>query len=159
MQTPAAPIRLEGLRQGDLPGLTCALAAVLMPGDVVFLCGELGAGKTTFTQHLARALGVGEEEYVSSPSFALLHEYHGRFPVYHLDLYRLGCEEEVEDAGLLEALDRQGVAIIEWPDRLGTLAPADRLEIQLTILPDDRRALTLAPVGRAWREKIKTISF
>lgn len=151
---PAAPIRLERLRLQDLPGLTSALAAVLAPGDVVFLCGELGAGKTTFTQHLASALGVGEEEYVSSPSFALLHEYHGRLPVYHLDLYRLDGEEAVEDAGLLEALDQQGVAIIEWPDRLGRLAPAERLAIQLAILPDDRRTLTLEPVGRGWHEKI-----
>lgn len=152
------PIRLEALGLTDLPGLTCVLAAVLAPGDVVFLCGQLGAGKTTFTQHLARALGVGEEEYVSSPSFALLHEYHGRLPVYHLDLYRLGNEEDVEDAGLLEAFDQQGVAVIEWPDRLGTLAPTDRLEVHLAILSDDKRILTLEPVGSVWHEKSKELA-
>ena len=158
MRPPAAPIRLEGVRLEDLPGLTCALAAVLAPGDVLFLYGELGAGKTTFTQHLARALGVGEEEYVSSPSFALLHEYHGGLPVYHLDLYRLGNEEEVEDAGLLEAFDQQGMTIVEWPDRLGRLAPAGRLEMHLAILLDDKRTLTLEPVGSVWHEKMNELA-
>ena len=151
------PIRLERLALSDLPELSLALAAVLTPGDVIFLCGELGAGKTTLTQHLARALGVGDEQYVSSPSFALLHEYLGRIPVYHLDLYRLGGAEEVEDAGLLEAFDPHGVAIVEWPDRLGSLAPADRLEMHLASLPDGNRALTLVPVGNEWQQKFNEL--
>lgn len=134
--------------------LAAALAAELRPGDVVFLQGELGAGKTTLTQYLARALGVGAEQYVASPSFALLHEYSGRLPVYHMDLYRLGDEEDVEAAGLTEFLEQQGVAIVEWPDRLGTLVPQDRLEIHIQIESEETRRLILEPWGEPWRQKV-----
>ncbi len=141
-----------------LAALADALATVLMPGDVVLLHGELGAGKTTLTQYLARALGVGEDQYVSSPSFALLHEYRGRLPVYHMDLYRLGDEEDVEAAGLPDYLEQQGVALIEWPDRLGSALPADRLEIHIRILPNEARRLTLDPWGESWRHKIRSVA-
>ncbi len=141
-----------------LAGLALALTPILAPGDIIFLQGELGAGKTTLTQHLARALGVGEDQYVSSPSFALLHEYSGRLPVYHMDLYRLTDTEDVEAAGLLEYLEQQGVTLIEWPDRLGTLVPADRLEIHIEILPDGGRQLILEPWGDSWQQKIGRIA-
>ena len=131
-----------------------ALAAVLEPGDVIFLRGELGAGKTTLTQYLAQSLGVGAEQYVASPSFALLHEYSGRLPVYHMDLYRLGGEEDVEAAGLPEFLEQQGVAIVEWPDRLGSLAPLERLEIHIQVETEGARQLTLEPWGELWRQKL-----
>ena len=140
-----------------LAALADILAAVLAPGDVVFLKGELGAGKTTLTQHLARALGVGEEQYVASPSFALLHEYKGRLPVYHMDLYRLRDEEDVEAAGLLEYLEEQGVTIIEWPERLGSLTPAHRLNIHIQVAPDGTRQLTLQPWGEDWQQKLRRI--
>lgn len=141
----------------DLAG---ALAAEVAPGDVILLEGPLGAGKTTLTQYLARALGVGAEQYVASPSFALLHEYSGRLPVYHMDLYRLADEEEVEAAGLPEYLEQQGVAIVEWPDRLGTLVPAVRLAIHIQIEAEDqtRRRLVLEPWGTAWRLKLGRIA-
>ncbi len=153
-----APLRLHGLSLDDLPRFATALAAVMTPGDVLFLSGGLGAGKTTLTQHLARALGVGDDQYVSSPSFALLHEYNGRMPVAHLDLYRLHGEEEVEAAGLLEALDQQGVIIVEWPERMGSLAPPDRLDIHLAPQPQDRRTLTLTPVGSGWRRRLDKLT-
>ncbi|MBV5317034.1 MAG: tRNA (adenosine(37)-N6)-threonylcarbamoyltransferase complex ATPase subunit type 1 TsaE [Desulfobulbaceae bacterium] len=137
-----------------LIALVAALAEVLAPGDVLFLQGELGAGKTTLTQYLARALGVGPEQYVASPSFALLHEYSGRLPLYHMDLYRLSDEEDVEAAGLLEYLEQQGVTVIEWPERLGTFTPADRMVIHLQVEPDGTRRLTLEPHGQQWRQKL-----
>ena len=154
----AAPVRLCGLGLDDLPKYAAALARVLTPGDVLFLWGGLGAGKTTLTQHLARALGVGDDQYVSSPSFALMHEYGGRVPVTHLDLYRLTDEDEVEAAGLLEAFDHRGVVIVEWPERMGSLAPAERLEIRIDPLPDGRRNLTLTPVGPGWQRKLEALS-
>lgn len=141
-----------------LASLAEALAAVLAPGDVVFLQGELGAGKTTLTQHLARALGVGADQYVSSPSFALLHEYSGRLPVYHMDLYRLGDAEDVEAAGLPDYLEQQGVTLIEWPDRLGSLSPDSRLDIRLEILSEGGRQIILAPRGESWRQKIGRVA-
>jgi len=142
-----------------LASLADALAAVLAPGDVVFLQGELGAGKTTLTQYLARALGVNGDQYVSSPSFALLHEYSGRLPVYHMDLYRLSDAEDVEAAGLVEYLEQQGVTLIEWPDRLGSLlSPDSRLDIHLEILPEGGRQLILAPRGDSWRQKMGRVA-
>ena len=104
-----------------------ALAVVLAPGDVLCLFGALGAGKTALTRHLARALGVGDDQYVSSPSFALVHTYDGRLQIHHMDCYRLAGEGDVEDAGLADLLDTDGVAVVEWPERLGALTPADRL--------------------------------
>jgi tRNA threonylcarbamoyladenosine biosynthesis protein TsaE len=153
-ETQVMRLEMVCLSPHGLVDLAEALAAVLEPGDVVFLQGHLGAGKTTLTQHLALALGVGSEQYVSSPSFALLHEYTGRLPVYHMDLYRLSDVEDVEAAGLPEFLEQQGVAIVEWPDRLGTLVPADRLEIHIQILSEESRGLTLEPWGEPWRQKL-----
>lgn len=138
----------------ELPQLAEALTAVLEPGDLLLLRGELGAGKTTLTQALAHALGVGADQYVASPSFALLHEYTGRLPIFHMDLYRLHDEEDVEAAGLLDYFDRQGVCVVEWPDRLGSLTPDDRLDIEIELAPLDARRFLLAPTGDSWRKRI-----
>ena len=151
-------LEISGLSPDGLAKLADALAAVLEPGDVVFLQGELGAGKTTLTQYLAQALGVGTEQYVASPSFALLHEYSGRLPVYHMDLYRLRDEDDVEAAGLPEFLEQHGVAIIEWPERLGSLTPADRLEIHFHIEAEETRRLTLVPWGDPWILKLRRVA-
>ena len=75
------------------------------------------AGKTTLTQSIAQGLEVPEDQYVSSPSFALLHEYPGRIPLFHLDCYRLAGEEDVEGAGLADYIGGPGLTVIEWPDR------------------------------------------
>ncbi|RUM88744.1 MAG: tRNA (adenosine(37)-N6)-threonylcarbamoyltransferase complex ATPase subunit type 1 TsaE [Thermodesulfatator sp.] len=93
-----------------------SLARRLSPGDLVALVGELGSGKTTFVQGLARGLGVPPEVYVTSPSFTLVNEYPGRVPLFHVDLYRLS-PEEVEDLGLSEMLFR-GVMVVEWAEKL-----------------------------------------
>lgn len=138
----------------ELPSLAGALASVLEAGDIVLLQGELGAGKTTLTQFLAQALGVDPDQYVSSPSFALMHEYSGRLPVFHMDLYRLGGEEDVELAGLTDFFEQQGVCVVEWPDRLGSLTPDDRLEIHIEHAPSATRRFTLTPRGQAWRPKM-----
>jgi tRNA threonylcarbamoyladenosine biosynthesis protein TsaE len=141
-----------------LAPLAEALAGVLAPGDLVLLQGDLGAGKTTLTQHLARALGVGDDQYVSSPSFALVHEYRGRLPMVHMDLYRLTDEDDVEAAGVLEYLDQPSVIVIEWPDRLGSLTPDDRLEICLEHASVEARRIILTPKGANWRRKIDRIA-
>lgn len=142
----------------DLSPLADALAAVLEPGDTLLLQGELGAGKTTLTQSLAHALGVGEEQYVASPSFALLHEYTGRLPVFHMDLYRLSDEDDVEAAGLLEYFEQQGVCVVEWPDRLGSLTPDSRLDIYIEQEPLEARRFILTPRGDAWQQRMARIA-
>ena len=93
------------------------MAQWLNPGAVVVLEGTLGAGKTTLAQGLAAGLGVETE--VTSPTFALVHEYQGRCPLFHMDLYRLSSEEEFELIGGWEYFQRGGVCLIEWADRLG----------------------------------------
>lgn len=130
------------------------LAPLLMSSDVLLLYGDLGAGKTTFVQYLAQALGVGEDQYVSSPSFALLHEYTGCMPIFHMDLYRLADEEEVEAAGLGEYFDSPGLILVEWPQRLATLLPDTRLEIHINIQEDQSRQLILRPLGQSWQQRI-----
>ncbi len=143
--------------RADLAALRCfakELAAQLQPGDVLLLYGSLGAGKTTLTQLLASFLGVGENEYVSSPSFSLVHEYQGRLPIYHMDLYRLGGEDDVEASGLLEYFDDQGVVVVEWPERLGDCTPADYLGIHLHREDAGQARLMLFAQGRAWQQRV-----
>ncbi len=142
--------RISALTLDDLARLGKLLADLFCAGDILFLQGDLGVGKTTFTQFVAEALDVSDDQYVSSPSFALLHEYSGRLPVYHMDFYRLHDEDDIEGAGLLDYLDRKGVCIIEWPDRLGSLMPDERLELSLQIASDDTRDIILKPHGKSW---------
>jgi tRNA threonylcarbamoyladenosine biosynthesis protein TsaE len=108
-----------------------AVAALLSPGDVVSLTGDLGAGKTTLIQGLAGGLGVREP--VLSPTFTLVREYKGRLHVYHLDVYRLDRIQDVLDLGFEEMLDEGGVVLIEWGDVIEAVMPEAHLQIELTL--------------------------
>ncbi len=155
-----APLTLRCSSTDELRPLAEAVAEVLAPNDVLLLAGGLGAGKTTLAQMLAKAMGVGDDQYVSSPTFALVHEHRGRLPFYHMDLYRLTGEEGVELAGLLDYFDLPGVCVVEWPDRMGSLIPAERLEI--TLIPETDAGLTrivvLVPHGHSWCLRLNRIA-
>jgi tRNA threonylcarbamoyladenosine biosynthesis protein TsaE len=110
-------------------------------GDIVACRGALGAGKTTFVQGFAEGLGVGEDAYVRSPTFALVHAYHGCIPLYHFDFYRLSAYAEVQDIGFEEYLDAGGVVIIEWADKFPEVLSPMRLEVSIRIVDSDRRWL------------------
>jgi tRNA threonylcarbamoyladenosine biosynthesis protein TsaE len=127
------------------------------PGDVITLGGNLGAGKTTLVQAIGRGLDIPPDIYITSPTFTLLHEYHGRLPLYHMDFYRLGSEDEIESAGLLEYLYAQGLTVIEWPERLGSLTPSERLHIDLIITGENSRTANLYPYGDTWQKKVDDI--
>ena len=117
------------------------LAQSLCAGDVVLLYGDLGAGKTAFTRGLAQGLGIDPAD-VSSPTFTLIQEYHGRLPLYHVDLYRLD-EREVDDLGLEELVVGDGVVVIEWAERWRG-RPDDVIDVRLEHVDDEHRRLTLS---------------
>jgi tRNA threonylcarbamoyladenosine biosynthesis protein TsaE len=132
--------------------LGTAIAPLLAPGDVVSLTGDLGAGKTTLVQGLARGLGV--DQPVLSPTFTLVRQYEGAHRVYHLDIYRLERVQDVFDLGFDELLDGRGVVLVEWGDAIDTLLPEDVLEIELSIEDDDdRRRVSMAGRGGAWARR------
>ncbi|MCW2276704.1 tRNA (adenosine(37)-N6)-threonylcarbamoyltransferase complex ATPase subunit type 1 TsaE [Heliophilum fasciatum] len=121
----------------------------MQAGDTLWLHGDLGAGKTTLVRGLAEGLGITDR--VTSPTFTFVHEFAGRLPFYHFDLYRLDDPEEVWDLGWSDYLGGQGVVAVEWPERLGENWPMAGLHITLTpvTLPDGSwaRALTLESQG------------
>lgn len=110
-------------------------------GDFVACCGPLGAGKTTFVQGFAEGYGVGANDYVRSPTFALVHVYHGRTPLYHFDFYRLSCFTEAQGIGFEDYLDTRGVVIVEWADKFPQLAPAAHLEVSIRIAASGQRCV------------------
>jgi tRNA threonylcarbamoyladenosine biosynthesis protein TsaE len=125
-----------------------AVAELLVPGDVVSLTGDLGAGKTTFVQGAARALGV--QDPVASPTFVLVREYRGDLPVYHLDVYRLDRLQEVIDLGFEDLLDPSGVIFVEWGDAIEPLLPDEHLRVELRTDEDDARRLSVSGRGIRW---------
>jgi tRNA threonylcarbamoyladenosine biosynthesis protein TsaE len=133
----------------DMQALGEAVASVLQPGDVVALTGDLGAGKTTFVQGAAGGLGVDGAQ-VTSPTFTLVKQYRGRFPIYHIDVYRLDRIQEVIDLGFEELLDPDGVAFVEWGDAIEGLLPEDHLELQLQTRADDDIRSAKLTAGNGW---------
>jgi tRNA threonylcarbamoyladenosine biosynthesis protein TsaE len=111
------------------------IARQLPPKAVVLLIGNLGAGKTTLTQGIVDGLGVASRDEVSSPTFTLIHEYSPR--VFHIDLYRLDTEAEVETLGLDDLFDKEAIVLIEWGERFPRLMPRDRIEIRLEHMQED----------------------
>jgi len=141
--------------------LAASLADLAQPGDLLLLVGDLGAGKTAFTQGFAAALGVSEP--VASPTFTLAREYRGRLLLHHLDVYRLEQISEVLDLGLPELLDSGGVVLIEWGDAIRQALPNDHLEVALTFIdaqrsPPDERRVILTPVGPRWLARARAIA-
>ncbi|MDD5772996.1 MAG: tRNA (adenosine(37)-N6)-threonylcarbamoyltransferase complex ATPase subunit type 1 TsaE [bacterium] len=125
------------------------ISLLLSPGDVICLIGELGAGKTCFSKGLIRALGV-KNKYVVSPTFTIINEYQGKYPIYHFDLYRLKNENELEALGFEEYFYGKGITLIEWADKMKKLLPKDRLEIYFSYVNENTRRIILKPKGKLW---------
>jgi tRNA threonylcarbamoyladenosine biosynthesis protein TsaE len=141
MQVDTIQIQINNL--DDTLKLGTLLGRLAGPGDVICLDGDLGAGKTALSQAIARGLGVPETCYVTSPSFAILHEYQGRIPMYHMDFYRLQDSGEVEDLGFDEYFYLAGLTVIEWSIRAVDLLPDERLILVITQSDDLSRTITL----------------
>jgi tRNA threonylcarbamoyladenosine biosynthesis protein TsaE len=133
------------------------LGRLLQPGDVVALVGELGSGKTLFSQGLARGLEVPETFYITSPTFPIINEYPGRIPFYHLDLYRVDSAAEFTELGIEEILYGQGTVAIEWAERLGENLPEERLEVHLAFNDETGRSLTFHAFGVNAKKLLDTL--
>ncbi len=123
------------------------IGELIKAGTVIALTGDLGSGKTSFVQGLAKGLDVPNEYYVTSPSYTLINEYPGRFPLFHADLYRLEYVSDIEDIGLYEILDsEEGVVAIEWADKFREILP-DHIAIHLEIADDESRKISVSADG------------
>lgn len=119
----------------------------LKAGAVIALTGELGAGKTSFTQGIAEGLGV--TSYVKSPSFTIVNEYKGTLPVYHIDLYRLGDVNEIYELGIDEYLYRDGVTIIEWAEKAYPILSEEYILIKFFYTGEKTRKINIEWMGKA----------
>lgn len=130
------------------------IATLLKGGEVLTLSGDLGAGKTSFTQGLAKGLGI--ERQVNSPTFTLIKEYQGtKLHLYHMDVYRL--EDEWEELGFEEYFYGQGVSVIEWPEKILAQLPPERLEITITKLGETKRKISLFPLGKRYEQLVSEV--
>ena len=143
----------------DTKALAAALAELARPGDLLLLAGDLGAGKTAFTQGFGAALDI--DDLITSPTFTLVNTYEGRLELNHLDVYRLEALGEVLDLGIPEMLDEGGVTVIEWGDTVVPALPADYLEVRFEFGEgddDDERLLELTPVGPRWSARTRAVA-
>ncbi len=131
-----------------------AIGALTRPGDIILLCGPLGAGKTCLTQGIA--LGLGISGATPSPTFMLAREYRGRLPLYHIDLYRLEFTE-ITELGLDEYLYGTGVAVVEWAEKDPELFGDDHLLVELAYAGENARRIRLLPRGRRYAELVGTL--
>jgi tRNA threonylcarbamoyladenosine biosynthesis protein TsaE len=114
---------------------------------VIAMTGDLGSGKTTFVQGLARGLDIPESCYITSPTFTLVNEYPGRLKLFHVDLYRIDDPLDTEDFGLFEILRSEAVVAIEWAERLGEELPTERLDVGLETVGAESRTVSFRGYG------------
>lgn len=153
----AFSIELTARGETGTAAIAAAVAGVSTAGDVIALSGVLGSGKTVFARGFIRAL-TGPDEEVPSPTFTLVQIYPSDAgPIHHFDLYRLEDAEEVWELGIEDAF-ADGISLIEWPERLGTLLPAARLEIVIAAEDGDPelRRLRLRG-GPSWADRLATL--
>ena len=140
----------------ELQYIAQRMAKFLFPGAFLALNGDLGAGKTTFTQGLAKGLGVEEE--ISSPTFTIIKQYDElELPLYHMDVYRIERPEEMEDLGYEEYFYGNGVTVVEWAENIKELWPKEYLEIRFNYAPEGR-ILEIMPQGRKYEEIIEELT-
>jgi len=149
-------LELRSASPDETRDIASRLASVAQPADVICLWGELGAGKTVFAKGFGAGLGV--RDTISSPSFVLMGEYAGRLPLFHIDLYRLAGVEDAYSRGLVDERQADGVTLIEWPDRLGSALPADRLDVRIEGTGDAPRRLELSGAGDVARRYVEAVA-
>lgn len=126
------------------------IGSLLKDGDVLLLSGDLGAGKTTFTKGIGKALGINRT--INSPTFTIVKEYSGLLTLYHLDLYRLdglGNDFDLEDY-----FSGNGVVVCEWPNNVNEILPNDYLKVEIFRLDGDKRRIILTPIGKRYEQLV-----
>lgn len=147
-------IILKSLEETEKFGIK--LGKFLQKGDILCLNGELGAGKTTMTKSIG--IGLGVEEYITSPTFALINQYSGRLPVYHFDVYRLENVDELFDLGFDEYFYGNGVCIIEWADKIERMLPKERIVVDIENGSDEEiRIIKISGFGIRFDELLKEL--
>lgn len=133
------------------------LGNALKKGDILCLNGDLGAGKTTLTKSIG--IGLGVNEYITSPTFALINQYSGKLPVYHFDVYRLENVEEIYDLGFDEYFYGNGVCIIEWADKIEKMIPKERIVIDIEKTEDlDGRIIKISGFQERYEELVRELN-
>ena len=156
MNTPAREFQTRSVEQ--TVNLGRALGERLDQGVVLLLFGDLGSGKTAFTQGLARGLGIPTEYTVTSPTYTLINEYPGRLPLYHVDLYRLPYPVDPDELGLYDLFAEDGVTAVEWAQRLDpTDHPQRRLDLFFAVTGDNARAIRIIAYGLDLTDLLKDI--
>jgi tRNA threonylcarbamoyladenosine biosynthesis protein TsaE len=113
----------------------------LKAGDIVALSGELGAGKTTLIQGIAKGLGI--RDWVTSPTFTIINEFKGRIDLYHVDLYRIDRMEDALDVEIEEYFTKGGVTVIEWAEKINPLLPDKTIKINIDIVSENKRKIEI----------------
>lgn len=133
------------------------LGKLAQGGEIIGLVGELGAGKTCFVRGFTAGIEVGKDAWVRSPTFTLINEYQGRLPVYHIDLYRVGKQEELEALNLREYLYSDGVSLIEWFEYLPAREVDDYLEVTIVHGGGAKREVTFVSHGARYELLIEAL--
>ena len=140
-----APAAVTRTVRTHAPDETVALGDILgravLAGDLLCLWGELGAGKTQLAKGIARGLEIADT--VNSPTFILMNEYRGRRPLFHVDLYRLADAADALAGGVVDERQADGVTVVEWPERMGEVLPARRLDVRIEGTGDEERVIEL----------------
>jgi tRNA threonylcarbamoyladenosine biosynthesis protein TsaE len=138
----------------DTELLAAAVAAASTAGMIIGLDGDLGAGKTAFSQRYARHLGV--QGIVNSPTFTIIKEYEGRLPLYHMDVYRISLQE-ADELGLDEYFYGRGVCLVEWSSIIQELMPSRHLHIYMETAGPDERLITVTGIGEPYGEVCRAL--
>lgn len=129
----------------------------LNPGDIICLSGNLGSGKTTLTKGIAKGLSINPVK-VNSPTFVIMNAYEGRLPLYHFDLYRLNQTQEMGMIGYDEFLYGEGVALIEWGERLERLLPKEFLNVKIVQSGELERKFSFEAVGKRYQSMVRQMA-
>ncbi|WP_255263821.1 tRNA (adenosine(37)-N6)-threonylcarbamoyltransferase complex ATPase subunit type 1 TsaE [Peptoniphilus sp. oral taxon 386] len=131
------------------------LGSLLKKGDVVCLNGDLAAGKTTLTKSIG--IGMGIDDYITSPTFTIVNEYYGKLNLYHFDTYRLEGDNDVYYLGFDEYFYGDGVCVVEWADRISSSLPECYLELNITQLDENKRKIEINAVGDRAKELMEDL--